>query len=125
MAKRLPLTPAPDQLNNEQKRRVVRWVRRLAFEDKILPASYTKKTFLRREMETCLAHHGAQGNLKADWARAVMQWILKTHEFHRGVKPRQMYRNETPQEPREAGKRQLEMLADVLALEHIKRTTKE
>ena len=54
-----------------------------------------------------------------------MQWILKTHEFHRGVKPRQMYRNETPQEPREAGKRQLEMLAAELALEHIKRTTKE
>ena len=125
MAKKLPLTPAPDQLDNEQKRRVVRWVRRLAFEDKILPVAYTKKMFLRREVEACLAHHGAAGNQKADWARACQQWILKTHEFQRGVKPSRRYRNETPQEPREAGKRQLEMLADVLDLERISRMTKE
>jgi hypothetical protein len=68
-------TPAPDDLDTEQKRALHDWV--------VSPTGLNRsdlKPRLRSLVSACLDHHRAKGNLHADWVATCRTWIRNEAE---------------------------------------------
>ena len=82
--RRLPVSPAPEDMSDEQK--LTLWV----WHVEGWPGRYrlpngthdpkARRAFLRREIDDCLDWHRANGVLRADWLATVRRWIRKTHD---------------------------------------------
>jgi hypothetical protein len=82
--RRLPVSPAPEDMSDEDKLRLWTW------HVKTWPSAYRLpngkldtnglRRFLRDEIDDCLDWHRSSGVLRADWLATVRRWIRKTHD---------------------------------------------
>jgi hypothetical protein len=71
-------TPAPDDLDTEQKQALLDWVRTPATRGGLDRADLVGR--LRPLVSACLDHHRAKGNLHADWVATCRTWIRNEAE---------------------------------------------
>ena len=108
MTRSSPKTPAPDDLDREQRAALLRWVQSRPHLYK-----YAKnRKLLRLQVDECLSHHKAKGTEFRDWVAACQKWIVKSERFATEY--------QTTEKPQEAGPRSatLAPLADTLELFH-------
>ena len=76
MKPRKPVPEVPEDLSDEDKRKLMAWVKPR------YPHLYHPKA-LRRLVDECLSHWGAKGNPHGyhDWYRTVQKWITKDQHF--------------------------------------------
>ena len=111
---RQPLTDAPEALDVEQKQQIKRWVKERV-DRKLLPREFMRPAVLHRHVDECLSWSGMNGVQRANWVRAVQNWLLKAPQF--AQERRSRYREtEYPQEARSAGKRNMEALGDIIRI---------